>query len=541
MKSGVQTSAVYQVIALEKLEESPLNPRKAFDADALRDLSESLKAKGCIEPIVVRSLNGSGRFEVVAGARRFRAAKLAGLDDLPAIVRDYTDAEVLEVQVVENLQRADVNPIEEADGYQKLIELAGYVRDSQQGKKVPDVARIAGKIGKSPRYVYDRLTLVQKLIPEARAAGGAGWITASHLVELARLTPKDQGKALAAVLSDTTYAVASLEDVLKDWNTPVDQMDSGVENRAMSVRALQEYIEENIHKGLIDATFDVRSSSLCPEVGSCAECMKRSDSELGELPEITEKTKCLDPECFEDKLKKHVAYKELEIRAETGKAPVKFDSRGGRVSGGVPTWRMKDAKAGEKGAVPALDVSTGDTKWVKIAEAAKLETSEESTYKRPTEAEEKEAKEKAEEQAAAEMAQREKLLTELVERVKGPITCDELKMIYRFGFNGSDEERISKFVRLLPSEETSMDDVRKAILVASVLRDGFSVDYWEFLNGQEPESCQALDQWAELLKAEPVPEPKTMSGLEIKKKAKAGAKAMKVKIGKRKGGKKSKR
>jgi ParB/RepB/Spo0J family partition protein len=539
MKSGVQTSAVYQVIGLGQLEESPLNPRKAFDADALRDLSESLKAKGCIEPIVVRSLNGSGRFEVVAGARRFRAAKLAGLDDLPAIVRDYTDAEVLEVQVVENLQRADVNPIEEADGYQKLIELAGYVRDGQQGKKVPDVARIAGKIGKSPRYVYDRLTLVQKLIPEARAAGGAGWITASHLVELARLTPKDQVKALAAVLSDTTYGVASLEDVLKDWNTPVDQMDSGIECRAMSVRALQEYIEENIHKGLIDATFDVQSSSLCPDVGSCAECMKRSDSELGELPEITEKTKCLDPECFEDKLKKHVSYKELEIRAETGKAPVKFDSRGGRVSGGVPVWRMKDAKAGEKGAVPALDVSTGDTKWVKVAEAAKLETSEE--YKRPTEAEEKEAKEKAEEQAAAEKAQREKLLRELVERVKGPATRDELALLYRLCFAGANEERISQFVRLLPAAETSMEDVRKALLVASVLRDGFDVDYWEFLNGQEPESCQALDQWAELLKAEPVPEPKTMSGLEIKKKAKAGAKAMKVKIGKRKGGKKSKR
>lgn len=182
------------VLSIDSIFESPQNPRKHFDPAALQELEQSIREKGVLTPVLVRPVPGWSvtpetirprQYELAAGHRRFRAAKAAGLDALPAVAREMTDAELLEVLVIENDQREDVHPLEEAAGYQALMRTAKY-----------DVVRIAARIGRSAKYVYDRLKLMQ-LTPKAQALFMAGKFSAGHAILLARLKPEDQKRALA--------------------------------------------------------------------------------------------------------------------------------------------------------------------------------------------------------------------------------------------------------------------------------------------------------------------------------------------------------
>lgn len=173
------------------LHESTTNPRRHFSADGITELAASIREKGLIEPIVVRPSRAAERggieaYEIVAGARRVRAAKLAGLDALPAIIRDYTDADLLELMLVENMQRSDLTPLEQAEGFAALIE-------SNPTKH--NVATIAQRIGMSPAWVWDRLKL-NDLIGDARDLLATEKISAGHAVLLARLKPHDQERAI---------------------------------------------------------------------------------------------------------------------------------------------------------------------------------------------------------------------------------------------------------------------------------------------------------------------------------------------------------
>jgi ParB/RepB/Spo0J family partition protein len=181
----VAPSAELRYLALAALIESPLNPRRHFDATKLRELTDSIAKVGVLTPLVVRPSPGN-RFEIGAGHRRFRAAKEAGLATVPCRVLSLDDTAFLELLVTENGQRADVHPLEEADGYRSLMERAGY-----------DVARIAERVGRSIPYVYDRLKLLQ-LTPAAKKLFLAGAFTAGHAVVLARLSPADQGRAIGS-------------------------------------------------------------------------------------------------------------------------------------------------------------------------------------------------------------------------------------------------------------------------------------------------------------------------------------------------------
>lgn len=152
-------------ISLSDIQPSKFNPRMYYDEEKLKELSESIKVKGVISPILVRPLkikdgsgpvlaslaNGTikGKFEIVYGERRFKASRLAKLKAITAIVRELTDEEVLELQVIENLQREDLNPIEEAQGFKSLIEQCKYTQD-----------KLAVKIGKSQGYIAARLALL---------------------------------------------------------------------------------------------------------------------------------------------------------------------------------------------------------------------------------------------------------------------------------------------------------------------------------------------------------------------------------------------
>ena len=147
-------NCISQAVGVHTLASSPTNPRKTFGPAQMAELVQSVREHGILTPILVRcwpaSLAWTGAdmpfFEVVAGERRFRAARVAGLTLMPALVRDLSDAQVLEIQVIENLQRADLHPLEEADGYQHMMASHGYTADM-----------IAAKIGKSRSYIFGRL------------------------------------------------------------------------------------------------------------------------------------------------------------------------------------------------------------------------------------------------------------------------------------------------------------------------------------------------------------------------------------------------
>lgn len=178
-----ETYTTPTALLLGELTESPTNPRKGKDDALLDELAASIRAHGILQPLVVR-VRDDGRYEIVAGHRRFVAAYRAGLKSVPVTVRDLTIEQAREVQLVENLQRADMHPLHEAQGYRELV---------MQSKL--DVARIAERIGRTPQYVYDRLRLLD-LSAASRKLFLAGKFTLGHAILLARLSEADQARAL---------------------------------------------------------------------------------------------------------------------------------------------------------------------------------------------------------------------------------------------------------------------------------------------------------------------------------------------------------
>lgn len=158
-----------RLVAIDLLGPNPFQPRRQFDETDLRELTESVRANGILQPIVVRpDPRGQGRFQIVAGERRWRSAQRAGLHEVPVVVRDFTDDQSLEVAIVENVQRAGLNSIEEALGYQALIDRFSYTQD-----------KLAENVGKSRSHIANTLRLLH--MPQSvQAHLAAGRITAGH-------------------------------------------------------------------------------------------------------------------------------------------------------------------------------------------------------------------------------------------------------------------------------------------------------------------------------------------------------------------------
>ena len=177
----------YRSVPITALAESATNPRKRFDPKSLEELAASFKTQGILAPLLVRELEES-KYEVVAGARRLRAAKLAELEKLPVRVVKLTDAEAIEAQCVENLQREDIHPLEEALGFKSLLEL---------GEPAYTIAIIASRAGKSEAYVYGRIRLAD-LIPPVAEAFLKDQITIGHALLIAKLPASQQQEAFSA-------------------------------------------------------------------------------------------------------------------------------------------------------------------------------------------------------------------------------------------------------------------------------------------------------------------------------------------------------
>jgi ParB family chromosome partitioning protein len=190
-----------RMVPIEQIRAGKLNPRKTFKEDELAELADSIREKGLVQPILVRPEPGaSNSYEIVAGERRWRASQRAGLHTIPVIVRDLADQEVLELAIIENVQRADLNPIEEAAGYHELIERYAYTQE-----------RLAEVIGKSRSHLANTLRLL-KLPVTVQSMVENGKLTAGHA---RALVGRDDAEAMAERIIESQLNVRDVEALVQ--------------------------------------------------------------------------------------------------------------------------------------------------------------------------------------------------------------------------------------------------------------------------------------------------------------------------------------
>ena len=192
-------AAAELIVPIERIAPNPEQPRKRFEKDQLDDLAASIKEKGVIQPLIVRPRDG-GMFEIVAGERRWRAAQMAQLHELPIIVRDFDDVEVLEVAIIENIQRADLNAIEEAAGYRQLMDRFGHTQE-----------KMAEALGKSRSHIANILRLLNLPAPVVDMVR-AGELSAGHA---RALIPAQDPVKLAQMIVKGGLSVRATEALVK--------------------------------------------------------------------------------------------------------------------------------------------------------------------------------------------------------------------------------------------------------------------------------------------------------------------------------------
>lgn len=167
LENSVDELVANNTLPLEEIVPNKEQPRKTFDETALEELAESIRQHGVLQPLLVRPLPGGG-YQLVAGERRYRASRIAGLREVPVVIRELSDVETMEIAIIENLQREDLNPIEEAEGLQALIDRCGFTQD-----------QVAASVGKSRPAIANSLRLL-RLPPEVREMTKSGTISAGH-------------------------------------------------------------------------------------------------------------------------------------------------------------------------------------------------------------------------------------------------------------------------------------------------------------------------------------------------------------------------
>jgi ParB family chromosome partitioning protein len=297
MSKTVVSNSEYRNLPLAQLQESPTNPRRRFDERGLNELAENFKSQGVLQPLLVRSI-ADDQYEVVAGARRLRAAKIAELNEVPVRVVALSDAAVRESQLTENLLREDVHPYEEAIALQGILQLEGVQYD---------IASLSARLGKSQSYITQRMRLTE-LHPSIAEAFLADRIGVGHALEIAKLPQDQQEKAFDAAFRSV-------------WN-------GGKETHVLlPVRELSAWIEQNILLSLDNLPFDKNDATLVPEAGSCAECPKRTGFNTLLFGTAVHDA-CTDGTCYNNKLAKHVE-RQIAEKPELVQIATGYGTRGG--------------------------------------------------------------------------------------------------------------------------------------------------------------------------------------------------------------------
>jgi ParB family chromosome partitioning protein len=427
-KEAAQSLPEYVNVPLAELVESSTNPRRTFDDERLEELAESIRSKGVLSPLLARKV--SGHFEIVSGARRYRAALRAGLQEVPVRIVAPNDEEALETQIIENIQRADVHPFEEAQGFRALLERegAGYT-----------VEKIAAKTGKAAPHIAKRLRLLD-LIPPVAAAFTAGRIGIEHALLIAKLGAEVQDEALRRCF-DGYYAANDAERSL------------------VPVSRLQAWIEQNVYLSLKSVPFSKDDEALVPEAGSCANCPKRTGFNTLLFSEVREDS-CADAACFNRKLDAHIAERVAKVPNlvmisdnynTTGETPIL--ARRNYIE--VVTRKNKkgkDARPEEKlcshlsPAIHADGMDKGRLVKVCADPTCKVHFGERQEQERQRlrwKAEKKAANKKAKHT----LAFRHRLLADVLKRVKPQLGTEELRMVTQFVLRSLSHELVCRVAK----------------------------------------------------------------------------------------------
>ncbi|MCB1394840.1 MAG: ParB/RepB/Spo0J family partition protein [Rhodobacter sp.] len=226
------------MVPLERVYPNPEQPRRAFKEDALRELADSIRAKGIVQPLVVRNRpSENGTYEIVAGERRWRAAQLAQVETIPVVLRDFSDQEVLEVAIIENIQREGLNAIEEAAGYRQLIDRFGHTQE-----------KVAEALGKSRSHIANLLRLLN-LPQEVQNMVIAGTLSAGHARAL--ITAEDPA-ALALKVAGKGLSVRETEELARRISGHSGRGGRGGHaEKAADTRVLEEDLSANLGMSVV--------------------------------------------------------------------------------------------------------------------------------------------------------------------------------------------------------------------------------------------------------------------------------------------------
>ena len=226
----VHNSESVELIALSKIDTNPFQPRKIFNDETLNELASSISEHGIIQPVVVRKKGH--RYEIVVGERRFRAAKIAGLTEIPVIVKDLSEQEMMELAILENLQREDLTPIEEAEAYQSLMLHLNFTQED-----------LAKRLGKSRPHIANLVRLLQ-LPEEVREQVNEGKLSMGQGRTLLGLKNKRRIPELAQKVIKDQINVRQLEALVQQYNTPVSRETNKTKKKDVFVRDTETHLRE---------------------------------------------------------------------------------------------------------------------------------------------------------------------------------------------------------------------------------------------------------------------------------------------------------
>lgn len=221
-------------VKITKVEPNREQPRKNFDEDALQELADSIKQYGIVEPLIVQ--DRKTHYEIIAGERRWRAAKLAGLKEVPVIVRNYTEQEIVEISLIENIQREDLNPIEEAQAYKRLLTEFNLKQDE-----------VAERVSKSRTAVTNSMRLL-KLCDEVQQMIIDDMITTGHARALISIEDAEQQYTIAQRVFDEKLSVRDVEKLVKNLNKPEKAKKEPMTDKALE--AVYQDLEEKLKQSL---------------------------------------------------------------------------------------------------------------------------------------------------------------------------------------------------------------------------------------------------------------------------------------------------
>ena len=270
--------------------------RARFTDEEISELANSIKTVGVLQPIVVRIVN-SHDYEIIAGERRFLAAQKAGLETIPAVIKNVSDQVAFEIQTIENLQRKDPDPLDEAFSYKEYIEKYGMSEND-----------LSVKFGKPLKFIFGRLKF-NDLIPEALEQIAAKRLPLGHAFEISKYSPEAQKIILKKGVYSSLW-------VGSDSGLP--NVKGGAVETVKSFTELKQFIKREILHNLDAAPFSKKATNLRPDGLPCVACPQRTNARLSLFEEdnIAAHDNCLNPACFSLKLKNHIELKVQEITAE---------------------------------------------------------------------------------------------------------------------------------------------------------------------------------------------------------------------------------